>query len=530
MTNPDSHRGRDQSAEDTFNFADENTGDKAEWARPARKWKVLIVDDDPEVHAISALVLRDFEFDGGALELLSAYSGDEGKRAIEENPDIAVVLLDVVMETDRAGLDLVRYIRDDLHNRFVRIILRTGQPGEAPERWVVINYDINDYKEKTELTSDKLMTSVLSALRAYRDITLIESSRRGLEQIIASSRKLFEHRSLSQFCSGILHQLMSILDMGNDALYARTSGFAARGESGSGIEHFIILAGTGSYSGAIGAPINTLNDSAILNKVRESIKRREAIIDNGEFIAYFPTSSGAENIVYTQIRRHVSDVDKRLLRVFATNLSVAFDNLYLNREITQTQVELIYTLGEVVESRCNETGHHVQRVAEYSRLMGELLNLPMHDIELLKLAAPLHDLGKIGIADAILHKPGRLSQEELISMRAHPTIGFHLLRSSGRPMLRSAAIVAQQHHERWDGTGYPNGLVGNDIHIFGRIVSIADVFDALTHKRPYKNAWTPDEAFQYIHENGGSQFDPELVTILLAHRSEFQSILERYPD
>lgn len=511
-------------------FADETTTDSADEGIEPRAWKLLIVDDDPEVHSISNMVLRNIEFEGSRIELISAYSALEGRKKIETHPDLSVILLDVVMETPSAGLDLVKHIRQVLHNRFVRIILRTGQPGQAPERSVVIDYDINDYKEKTDLTADKLITSVLSALRAYRDITLIEGSRRGLEQIIGSTKKMFELRSLSLFCTGALNQLIALLNLGNNAFYARATGFAATKQKISDVSQFTIVAGTGSYTHAVGSPIISLNDPSLLTNIKRAVDSRHVITQDGTFIAHFPSPNGSEELICAQVRTKLSLIDERLLKIFATNLGAAFDNLYLNEEIGETQAELIYTLGEVIESRCTQTGRHIQRVAAYSKLLGTLLQLSPSDIELLKIAAPLHDLGKIAVPDSILHKAGRLSVEEFEVIKTHPTVGFKLLRNSDRPMLKSAALVALQHHERWDGTGYPNGLVAQDIHIFSRIVGLADVFDALTNKRPYKRVWTPDEAFQYLRENSGTHFDPEIVEIALRHRSEMTSILDSYPD
>ncbi|MBF0566937.1 MAG: hypothetical protein HQK89_17060 [Nitrospirae bacterium] len=146
-------------------------------------WKVLIVDDEEEVHVMTRIVLNAFEFEGRPLNLISAYSGSDAKRLIVENPDTAVILLDVVMEKDHSGLDVIRFIREELKFGLVRIILRTGQPGQAPEEQVIVRYDINDYKEKTELTRARFFTAMISAIRAYRDLIIIESNRRGLEKI-----------------------------------------------------------------------------------------------------------------------------------------------------------------------------------------------------------------------------------------------------------------------------------------------------------------------------------------------------------
>ena len=186
-------------------------------------WKVLIVDDEPEVHSVTKLALSDFTFQGKNLEFISAYSGAEAKRTLEQHPDAAIILLDVVMETDDAGLLVARYIREELHNHYVRIILRTGQPGQAPERQVIVNYDINDYKSKTELTAQKLFTVVMSSLRSYRDILAIDNSRRGLEKIITASTDLFSSHSMEQFIDGVLQQLTSILGCDDNALLVTSS-------------------------------------------------------------------------------------------------------------------------------------------------------------------------------------------------------------------------------------------------------------------------------------------------------------------
>jgi two-component system sensor histidine kinase ChiS len=178
--------------ENKLNFSNANelplsTGDS---------WKILVVDDEPEIHNVTKLVLNDFIFEGKALTFISAYSGEEAKALIEKHPDTALILLDVVMETDDAGLEAVKYIRDVLGNLLVRIILRTGQPGQAPEDVVIIHYDINDYKTKTELTTRKLFTAIVSALRAFRALTRLEESRRELAQIAQASARFVPRQFL----------------------------------------------------------------------------------------------------------------------------------------------------------------------------------------------------------------------------------------------------------------------------------------------------------------------------------------------
>jgi CheY-like chemotaxis protein len=209
--------------DDELLFADESDdGDESGDASPsgrsavstgvrARPWKIMIVDDDREVHAVTKVVLGDFMFEGRPVEFVNAYSAVEACKAITEHPDTAVVLLDVVMETDDAGLRCVEFIRKTTGNKQIRIILRTGQPGQAPERQVIVDYDINDYKAKSELTAQKLFTSVVAALRSYQHIVSIDLSRRGLEKIIEGSASLFEQQSMSRFVEGVLMQLHSLI-------------------------------------------------------------------------------------------------------------------------------------------------------------------------------------------------------------------------------------------------------------------------------------------------------------------------------
>lgn len=181
---------------DELLFADEEEV-RSEGDRIPAPWKVLVVDDEHEVHQATSLVLSDYEFAGRKLEFLSAYTGAEAKKLIKHHGDTALVLLDVVMEDAQSGLEVARYIREDLGNRLVRIILRTGQPGQAPERQVITDYDINDYKQKTELTSTKLMTSVTTAIRSYRDLLTVDESRRGMNLLAMSVAHQIRNRTVA---------------------------------------------------------------------------------------------------------------------------------------------------------------------------------------------------------------------------------------------------------------------------------------------------------------------------------------------
>lgn len=202
----------------------------------------------------------------------------------------------------------------------------------------------------------------------------------------------------------------------------------------------------------------------------------------------------------------------------------------VSEEIISTQKELLYRMGEIGETRSKETGNHVKRVAEYSRQLALMSGLDPDEAELLKMASPMHDIGKVAIPDHVLLKPGKLDAEEWEVMKSHASIGYELLRHSDRPILQAAAIVAGEHHEKWDGSGYPKNRAGTDIHIYGRITALADVFDALASDRVYKKAWPLEKILKLIREQKGKHFDPELVDLFLDNLDIFLAIKDEYVD
>ncbi len=490
------------------------------------KWKIAIVDDDQSVHTVTRMILGNFTFQGRGLELVSAYTEDEAYALARSSPDIAVMLLDVVMEKEDSGLRMVRYIRDDLQNRMTRIVLRTGQPGHAPEKKVIVDYDINDYKLKTELTADRLFVTMVAALRAYSDLVTIENNRRGLERIIDSSADLFKPQSFGDFISGVLMQMTSLMHLGTNAMYCRTSGLSASKKDAS----FVIEAGIGDFLGSVKKRLEEAVPPDTYAVIQEAIRERKSVYHQKSFIAYFMGSGGRENIIYMESSRDIGAWDKNLIGIFCTNISVALDNMSLHQEIENTQKEIIYTLGEVAEARSKETGHHVKRVAEYSKVLALAYGLPEQEAETLRLASPMHDVGKLAVPDAILNKPGPLTAEEFGVIKTHSQAGFDMLKNSTRQIMKVAALIALEHQEKWDGSGYPHGKKGNEISLYGRIVAIADVFDALGCDRIYKKAWSTGEILAYFREQRGKHFDPGLTDIFIEKIEEIESIRRKFPD
>jgi response regulator RpfG family c-di-GMP phosphodiesterase len=202
----------------------------------------------------------------------------------------------------------------------------------------------------------------------------------------------------------------------------------------------------------------------------------------------------------------------------------------LNREIEETQKEVVFTMGAIGESRSKETGNHVKRVAEYSKILALAGGMSEQEADLLKQASPMHDIGKVAIPDDILNKPGKLDENEVAVMKQHTKLGYDMLKHSKRPLLKAAATVAHEHHERYDGNGYPRGLKGEEIHIYGRITAIADVFDALGSDRVYKKAWDDERIFELFRNEKGKQFDPYLVDLFFKHIDKLMETREHYRD
>lgn len=493
---------------------------KSQVSQPENPWLIAIIDDDEQVHSITKMVLRSFQFDGRGIQFLSAYSAKEGIKLFQEHDKIAICLLDVVMESDNAGLELVKLIRNDMGNRFTRIVLRTGQPGQAPEEEVIACYDINDYKEKTELTSDKLRTVIYSCLRAYRDIISLENTRIGLEQVIDASSKVFSIQFIEQFAQGILSQVTSILNFDKDALYGVSEGLTAHQDEDE--DTIRIVSGIGRYRDAVGQDIREIIPHPLLERITHEKSQFNSCFEKNVYLACYHSEEQPRNILYLNGIGKPDSLQTKLLDIYSRNVLVAFENMYLKVSSEEAQRDIVYLLGGAVETRSNETGEHLKRVALISQQLALLYGMSWKRADLLYQASPLHDLGKIGIPDSILNKPAKLDPIEWELMKTHSYIGYQMLKDSTKKLFKLGATIALEHHERWDGSGYPDAKKGQEISIEARIVSIADVFDALMSKRCYKDSWKLSEVFQYMRENAHSQFDPGLIDLLINHQERFE--------
>jgi len=520
MTSP-----RSQTApHDVLVFADD--GAPAPPAAAGDAWLVLIVDDEEEVHRLTRFVLADLHLDDRPVTFLSAYSAAGAEQILRDHPEVAVVLLDVVMEREDAGLRLVRTIREELGNQHVRIVLRTGQPGQAPRAEVIARYDINGYRCKADLTAQQLQSALLVALRSYRDIQTAVRAREGMRRILAAGSAFFAHQTDEGFADQVLGELLDLLAAGPQS--AELSGLTAVADPGG--EGFRVRTARGRADGLLGRPLQRALPPAALMSLPAVLAEGRGVFVADGYLDALTAEEGPIHVIWVHWRRLSGRTDRDLVRIFMANAALGFRNLVLRQEIVDTQKEIIHTLSEVLETRSSETANHVLRVGLLAARLGELCGLPGPEVDILRMVAPMHDVGKVGIPDAVLNKPGKLDVDERRLIETHTTIGHSILARSDRRMLKAAAVVAQQHHERWDGGGYPEGLAGEAIHQHARITALADVFDALAQDRAYRAAMPEEKVLGIIAEERGAAFEPALVDLFLGHWEEMVAIRRAHPD
>jgi diguanylate cyclase (GGDEF)-like protein len=309
-----------ENQDELFSFDDEAhpNHDSGE----ANTWRILIVDDDVDVHQSTGFALANTEVFGRQLEFLHAYSAAEAVAVLREQKHIAVILLDVVMEADDSGLQLVRIIRKDLGNSEARIILRTGQPGYAPEMEAIRDYDINDYKTKSELSRNRLYTALTAAVRSYDQISALNASRRGLSMVIRASSQLMARQGVSEFAAGIITQICGLFGLPPE-------GVVCAYDQGNRPDQALVIAAAGSLTSCINQYLDALPDHAIAHALSQCLRERGNNYGAHFTTLFFPGQAHNDMAAYLQTEKPLNELDKQLLEVFCTNITITLDNVQL---------------------------------------------------------------------------------------------------------------------------------------------------------------------------------------------------------
>jgi response regulator RpfG family c-di-GMP phosphodiesterase len=493
--------------------------------RKTKTWRILVIDDDESVHQVTRLVLSDANIENRALDIVSAYSSKQAREILLEDGTFCMAFVDVVMETDHAGLELVEWIRNILKNQAIRLVLRTGQAGSAPEAKVIKEFDINDYKEKTDFTAGKMTTTVYASIRAYRDIMTIQRSLDAFKQLIKATHDLLKINQFKSFGSAALDHLLTLMEVDSSALYIARSQLEFDQTRSN-----LIIACTGKYVSESDSLESSDISMDVKHLIQQAFDNKSHHTTDEIFVGYYETSDNCASVLYIEFEDDAEHFKANLAEIFATNVALILDSLSKQHEIEKTQKELLYIVGEAIEARSKETGAHVHRVALICELLSQKLCLSDAFISAIRLAAPLHDIGKVVIPGDLLHKPGRLNENEWETMKNHANAGFQLLSKSKTSVSKLGARLAHYHHENWDGSGYPEGLVGQEIPLEARIMAIADVFDSLGSARCYKEKWCDGDIKRFLIEQRNIKFDAKMIDVFVEHYDEFCQIRVDHPD
>ncbi|MFZ6820149.1 bifunctional diguanylate cyclase/phosphodiesterase [Undibacterium sp. Ji22W] len=342
--------------DDALVFMDELSGDHlADTHTPQPNWRVMIIDDDPDVHSATMFALGNLEIQNRSLSFLHAYSATEAREILAHESNIAVILLDVVMEQEDAGLTLVNYVRKTLGLHDVRIILRTGQPGYAPEIDAIRDYDINDYKTKSELTRTKLYTTVTSAIRSYEQICAITANQRGLELIVNASTELMSQKGMQNFAAGVLQQIVILLGRKIEGMVCSSN----EDSNSSNVAEFNIIAGSYSFTSLIEQKVLNIDVPEILEMIQESLDTKKSTHRSSATVLFFENLGQRSVCVFLQTP--LNELDKRLIEVFCSNVAVGLNNVMLTSRLHKyayfdpltglaNRLKLLQTLNETLIS------------------------------------------------------------------------------------------------------------------------------------------------------------------------------------
>jgi len=453
---------------------------------------ILIIDDNPKNIQLAASVLKSVS----SYNIFFATSGEKGIEQLQ-NKKYSLILLDINMP-GLDGYETAALIKANENTKKIPIIFLSANANKESTR-KGFEYGGADYVAKPFDESE-----LLHRVRTHIDLFLAKEE---LHKEVDNTKYLLEQYKLAMDAGSLVSKTdtKGVITYVNDK-FCEISKYSK--EELIGQNHNIVR-----------SPDVSKN---IFKNMWATIQNKQ--IWNG--LVKNRTKDGDAYFVEATIIP-ILDSDNEIVEYISMRTDITKE-IELREDIVATQEEVLSTLGELGEWRSKETGDHVNRVALYSELLAREYGCSESDAELLKMASPMHDIGKVIIPDNILLKPGKLTDEEFVIMKDHTVYGWEIFHKSKHPLLQTAALIAHQHHEKWDGSGYPRELKGLDIHIFGRITAIADVFDALSHERVYKKAWEMERVLEFLKSESGVSFEPKLVDIFLENIDEIIKIKHIY--
>jgi len=460
--------------------------------------RVLYVEDEGQIRENTHLFLETIFTD-----VTSVANGKEGLEKFESS-SFEIVVTDILMP-ELNGVGMIKKMKEIKPDQ--RFIV-TSACEESSYLLELINLGVSQFLLKPIQTEQMIQVLYNVVKSIYNERKVVEYTEQLKHELVHQTTLLEQYKEVVDISTIVTKtDLRGNITYAND-IFCDTSGFSCDEILA---QRHNILRHPDMNQEFYGELWETILDKKTWNGTIKNLKK------NGE---HYITSTTVKPILdeYGEIIEFIS-VSHDITELFN-----------LNEEIRQTQHEMLSLLGEVGETRSQETGNHVRRVARYVELLGELSGLDDEQVQMLYSASPMHDIGKIGIPDAILLKPGKLDSAEYEVMKTHAQMGYDIMKNSHRPLLQAAAIIAHEHHEKWDGSGYPKALAGDDIHIYGRITALADVFDALSCERVYKQPWPLDKILDFIRSERGKQFDPTLVDLFLTNIERFIAISQELKD
>lgn len=493
-------------------------------------FSILVVDGTPTLPDLAREALTNLSVDGVGIRLIDAGSAAEARQALYDHPEIAVILLELGLEHERAGLDLISHIRKDLGNQRTRIVVCTAHPDAISEEEVIGGNDVSDYRAKAELSPRALRTAVTGQLRAFASLQALAAGRKGLARMLVATTGLLELRTPETLFPNILPRVVGLLGIGRHAL------LCVQGDTQPRDRKIRVRASIGRFAPWKDVELSSLGEARIEAALERLSPSSETIVEPDFCALRLRANGGVTGMIYVEGRNDGSAREWQLLELFRNKCAIAFENALLFEELTIAQKATVLAMGSLAEYKDNAAPGHLQRI---ERLVGDMARellargqfgdeLDADCVEKIGLAALLHDVGMLSVSDETLGMPGELASNDLVAIRRHTEIGHRILSAVAAPLrerslLSIAADIARYHHERYDGSGYVEGLAGDAIPITARITAVADVFDALTTPRPYRGAWSVEQAIDWITERSGRDFDPRVVDVFLVVVRRLQS-------